>query len=212
MTSSGRLYDIDLRLRPDGESGLLATSIESFKQYQHNHAWPWEHQALTRARFAAGNQRVGAIFEQVRHEILKRSRAPAPFAQQVRAMRDKMTAGHPNTTALFDLKHDHGGMVDLEFVTQYLILVHAGQHPELLNNLGNIALLQLAGNGGLIPVDLAQRASDAYRNLRRRQHELRLQGADKARVEQHELLEERRAVQELWQTVLGETHLTTRAP
>lgn len=212
MTSSGRLYDIDLRLRPDGESGLLATSIESFKQYQHNHAWPWEHQALTRARFAAGNQRVGAIFEQVRHEILKRSRAPAPFAQQVRAMRDKMTAGHPNTTALFDLKHDHGGMVDLEFVTQYLILVHAGQHPELLNNLGNIALLQLAGNAGLIPAALAQRASDAYRNLRRRQHELRLQGADKARVEQHELLEERRAVQELWQTVLGEAPLTTRAP
>jgi glutamate-ammonia-ligase adenylyltransferase len=102
-------------------------------------------------------------------------------------------------------------MVDLEFVTQYLILVHAGQHPELLNNLGNIALLQLAGNGGLIPVELAQRASDAYRNLRRRQHELRLQGADKARVEQHELLEEPRAVQELWQTVLGETPDTTEA-
>jgi glutamate-ammonia-ligase adenylyltransferase len=95
-------------------------------------------------------------------------------------------------------------MVDLEFVTQYLILVHAGQHPELLKNLGNIALLQLAGQCRLIPTELAQRASDAYRNLRRRQHEVRLQGADKARVEQDELLEERRAVKELWETVLGE--------
>lgn len=204
MTSSGRLYDIDLRLRPDGESGLLASSLESFKQYQQNHAWPWEHQALTRARFAAGNRRVGASFELIRNEILKRSRAPAPFAQQVRSMRDKMTAGHPNTTDLFDLKHDHGGMVDLEFVTQYLVLVHAGQHPELLKNLGNIALLQLAGQCRLIPAELAQRASDAYRNLRRRQHEVRLQGADKARVAQPELLEERRAVKELWETVLGE--------
>ena len=212
MTSSGRLYDIDLRLRPDGESGLLATSIESFKQYQQSHAWPWEHQALTRARFAAGNRRVGAIFEQIRCEILKHPRAPEPFAQQVRAMRDKMTTGHPNISQQFDLKHDHGGMVDLEFVTQYLILVHAGQYPELLNNLGNIALLQIAGKVGLIPTELAQRASDAYRNLRRRQHEVRLQGADKARVEQHELLAERRAVQELWQEVLGEAPLTTGSP
>jgi glutamate-ammonia-ligase adenylyltransferase len=208
MTSSGRLYDVDLRLRPDGDSGLLAASIESFQQYQHSHAWPWEHQALTRARFAAGNQRVGARFEQIRQEILKRPRAPEPFAQQVRSMRDKMTAGHPNTTALFDLKHDHGGMVDLEFVTQYLILVHAGQYPELLQNLGNIALLQLAGHLGLIPIALAQRASDAYRNLRRRQHEVRLQGADKARVEQDQLLEERRAVQELWEAVLDESPQT----
>jgi glutamate-ammonia-ligase adenylyltransferase len=205
MTSSGRLYDIDLRLRPDGDSGLLAGSIDAFRQYQTSHAWPWEHQALTRARFAAGNPRVGLLFEQIREDILKRARAPAPFAQQVRAMRDKMTAGHPNTTALFDLKHDKGGMVDLEFVTQYLILVHAGQYPELLQNLGNIALLRLAGTAGLLDATLAERASDAYRNLRRRQHEVRLQGADKARVVQSELLDERQAVKDLWAAVLSET-------
>ena len=205
MTSSGRLYDIDLRLRPDGDSGLLAGSIDAFRQYQTSHAWPWEHQALTRARFAAGNPRVGLLFEQIREDILKRARAPTPFAQQVRAMRDKMTAGHPNTTALFDLKHDKGGMVDLEFVTQYLILVHAGQYPELLQNLGNIALLRLAGTDGLLDATLAERASDAYRNLRRRQHEVRLQGADKARVVQSELLDERQAVKDLWAAVLSET-------
>ena len=120
-------------------------------------------------------------------------------------MRDKMTAGHPNTTALFDLKHDKGGMVDLEFVTQYLILVHAGQYPELLQNLGKIALLRLAGTAGLLDATLAERASDAYRNLRRRQHEVRLQGADKARVVQSELLDERQAVKDLWAAVLSET-------
>jgi glutamate-ammonia-ligase adenylyltransferase len=89
--------------------------------------------------------------------------------------------------------------------------VHAGQYPELLQNLGNIALLQLAGHVGLIPIHLAQRASDAYRNLRRRQHEVRLQGADKARVAQDELLDDRRAVQELWEAVLGDS-LQTATP
>ena len=201
MTSSGRLYDIDLRLRPDGDSGLLANSIESFEQYQTNHAWPWEHQALTRARFAAGDPHVGARFEQIRQNILKRERQPSTFAHDVREMRNKINAGHPNTTNLFDLKHDRGGMVDLEFVTQYLVLVYAAQYPALLKNLGNIALLQLAGAAGLIETGLAQRAGDAYRNLRRRQHELRLQGADKARVDQHELAEERQAIQALWAAV-----------
>ena len=201
MTSSGRLYDIDLRLRPDGDSGLLANSIESFEQYQTNQAWPWEHQALTRARFAAGDPHVGARFEQIRQSILKRERQPSTLAHDVREMRNKINAGHPNTTDLFDLKHDRGGMVDLEFVTQYLVLVYAAQYPALLKNLGNIALLQLAGAAGLIETGLAQRASDAYRNLRRRQHELRLQGADKARVEQQELTEERQAIQALWAAV-----------
>ena len=120
-------------------------------------------------------------------------------------MRDKMTAGHPNTTELFDLKHDKGGMVDLEFVTQYLILVHARQHPELLGNLGNIALLKLAASEGLLAPTLAQRASDAYRNLRRRQHQIRLEGAEKARADPHELATEREAIEELWTTVLGDS-------
>ena len=180
---------------------MLANSIESFEQYQTNQAWPWEHQALTRARFAAGDPHVGARFEQIRQSILKRERQPSTLAHDVREMRNKINAGHPNTTDLFDLKHDRGGMVDLEFVTQYLVLVYAAQYPALLKNLGNIALLQLAGAAGLIETGLAQRASDAYRNLRRRQHELRLQGADKARVEQQELTEERQAIQALWAAV-----------
>ena len=203
MTSSGRLYEIDLRLRPDGDAGLIAVSLQSFEDYQLKHAWLWEHQALTRARFAAGNARVGALFEQMREKIISIRRDPVKLAEEVRDMRKKMTAGHPNTSKDFDLKHDHGGMVDLEFVTQYLVLSQSWNHPELRANLGNIALLRLAGQAGLIDPDLARRAGDAYRSLRKRQHALRINGAEKARVSQQELFEERTVIRRLWDSVLG---------
>jgi glutamate-ammonia-ligase adenylyltransferase len=203
MTSSGRLYEVDLRLRPDGDAGLLAVSVEAFKTYQLNKAWPWEHQAITRARFAAGDARVGQCFEEIRHEVLTLERETDSFAEEVRQMRKKMTAGHPNTTQDFDIKHDAGGMVDLEFVTQYLVLTEARKHPTLLGNLGNIALLRLSAEAGLISPELASQGGDAYRNLRRAQHQLRLQGADIARVPQDQLQKERASVQTLWQTVLG---------
>ena len=118
-------------------------------------------------------------------------------------MRDKITAGHPNHSQDFDLKHDRGGMVDLEFVTQYLVLLHARHHPELIKNLGNIALLKIAGEVGLISQDLALKSGDAYRSLRRRQHELRLQGAEKARVPFTELSAERDVIKQLWDAVMG---------
>ena len=204
MTSSGRLYDIDLRLRPDGDAGLLAVSIEAFRKYQLEHAWSWEHQALTRARYAAGDVAVGEAFEAIRREVLTTKRDSVTLIKEVREMREKMTAGHPNQSSDFDLKHDAGGMVDLEFVTQYLVLTQSKDHPELIGNLGNIALLRLAGDAGLIDPALAARAADAYRELRRRQHEVRLQGADRARVPPTELQETRTAVRELWQEVLGE--------
>ena len=203
MTSSGRLYEVDLRLRPDGDAGLLAVSLEAFEQYQHKHAWAWEHQALTRARFASGDAGVGARFEQIREDILVRPRDAAALREEVLAMREKINAGHPNTSDRFDLKHDRGGMVDVEFVTQYLVLCHAGTHPVLVRNLGNIALLRLAGEAGLIPPELAARSGDAYRTLRRVQHQLRLQGVEKARVAPDQLQAERAAVRELWTTVLG---------
>jgi glutamate-ammonia-ligase adenylyltransferase len=122
-------------------------------------------------------------------------------------MRKKMTAGHPNSTGDFDIKHDSGGMVDLEFVTQYLVLTQAREQPTILGNLGNIALLRLCGEAGLITTELATRAGDAYRNLRRAQHQLRLQGADKARIPQDQLQEARQAVRALWNTVLGDNRL-----
>ncbi|WP_353146706.1 bifunctional [glutamate--ammonia ligase]-adenylyl-L-tyrosine phosphorylase/[glutamate--ammonia-ligase] adenylyltransferase [Pollutimonas bauzanensis] len=204
MTSSGRLYEIDLRLRPDGDAGLLAVSIDAFAQYQTKHAWAWEHQAITRARFVAGDAEIGERFEQIRQQVLLLPRDPEAFKAEVRSMREKIATGHLNRTSDFDLKHDRGGMVDIEFITQYLVLCHSHQHPVLLGNLGNIALLRLAAEAGLIPADLAARVADAYRELRKRQHALRLQGAEKARVPSEQLLDERAAVRELWNMVIGD--------
>lgn len=204
MTSSGRLYDIDLRLRPDGDAGVVAVSLEAFSQYQLNHAWPWEHQAITRARFAAGDHKIGEHFEAVRREILLAERDPEQLKQDVRTMRDKISAGHPNRSEDFDIKHDRGGMVDVEFITQYLVLAYARKHPALIENLGNITLLKLAAEEGLIPVHLAAEVADTYRAYRRMQHSLRLQGAEKARVSPSLLVSERAGVRLLWSTVIGD--------
>lgn len=204
MTSSGRLYEIDLRLRPDGDAGLLAVSVDAFSQYQTQHAWAWEHQAITRARFVAGDTEIGQRFDQIRQQVLLLPRDPEAFKTEVRSMREKIGAGHPNRSADFDLKHDRGGMVDVEFITQYLVLCYARQYPVLLENLGNIALLRLAAEVGLIPAGLAPRVADAYRAFRKWQHALRLQGAEKARVPREQLLDERAAVRELWNTVIGD--------
>lgn len=204
MTSSGRLYEIDLRLRPDGDAGLLAVSIDGFEQYQTRHAWAWEHQAITRARFVAGDSAIGERFEAVRRRVLLLPRDQDKLKYEVRSMRDKISAGHPNRSDDFDLKHDRGGMVDVEFITQYLVLCHAREYPVLLDNLGNIALLGLAARAGLIPVALAGEVADAYRTFRKRQHALRLQGAEKARVPSDQLTRERAAVTQLWNTVIGD--------
>ncbi|GAB2910464.1 bifunctional [glutamate--ammonia ligase]-adenylyl-L-tyrosine phosphorylase/[glutamate--ammonia-ligase] adenylyltransferase [Paralcaligenes ginsengisoli] len=204
MTSSGRLYEVDLRLRPDGDAGLLAVSLDAFAQYQLNHAWAWEHQALTRARYAVGDSSVGNKFEEIRNQVLLLPRDPQALKQEVQAMRQKIGSGHPNPSADFDLKHDRGGMVDIEFVTQYLVLCHASRHPVLLRNLGNITLLRLASEAGLIDAEIATGAADAYRLFRKVQHELRLQGAEKARVPQNQMTAERAVVHQLWNTVIGD--------
>ncbi len=203
MTSSGRLYEVDLRLRPDGDAGLLAVSVEAFKNYQTAHAWPWEHQAITRARFAAGDPAVGQAFEAIRRDVLCIERDTDKLATDVRDMRQKISDGHPNKSELFDLKHDPGGMVDLEFVTQYLVLCHASTHPRLIPNLGNIALLRIAGELGLITDDIARDAIAAYRELRKKQHALRLQGEDKARVPHQQMQTVIKSVRRLWEAVLG---------
>ena len=119
------LYETDLRLRPDGAGGLLVSPLESFREYQARHAWPWEHQALTRARFVAGDAAIGAAFEAVRVAVLRQPRDLAALERAVVEMRQKLLDGHPNRSALFDLKHDRGGIIDVEFIVQYLVLGHA---------------------------------------------------------------------------------------
>ena len=116
-------------------------------------------------------------------------------------MRRKVHAGHPNTKADFDLKHDSGGMVDIEFIVQFLVLAYAHQHAQLIGNLGNIALLRIAGDVGLITQEAALTVGDAYRLLRARQHRLRLDGVEKIRINlenELELIAARDAVQALW--------------
>jgi glutamate-ammonia-ligase adenylyltransferase len=202
LTSAGMLYETDLRLRPDGASGLLVSSTEAFRDYQLSHAWVWEHQALSRARFVCGDAEIGATFEALRREVLCMPRDAGKLRDEVRAMREKMHAGHVNDSELFDLKHDRGGIVDVEFCVQYLVLRHCAAHPELADNVGNIALLQRAGAAGLIPADLAQAAADAYRELRRQQHAAKLSGAAYARVPPAAVETLREAVRALWAQVM----------
>jgi glutamate-ammonia-ligase adenylyltransferase len=200
-TSSGVLFDTDLRLRPSGESGLLVSPIEAFARYQEESAWVWEHQALTRARYCAGDAQIGEAFEAIRVSILTRERDPAALAKEVLAMREKMHSAHPNRSGLFDVKHDAGGMIDVEFIVQFLVLAHAHRHPPLTGDLGNIALLRIAADLGLIPAPLAERCRNAYREFRRTQHALRLNGAQYARVPQEQVAAHAGAVSGLWGTV-----------
>ncbi len=204
LTPAGILYETDLRLRPDGASGLLVSSLKAFRDYQVNHAWTWEHQALTRARFVCGDAEIGRAFEAFRHELLCQPRDLAKLMSEILAMREKMRAGHPNPTDLFDLKHDPGGIVDVEFAVQYLVLAYAHRHPQLTDNVGNIALLQRAVNLGLLPESIAIPAADAYRELRRRQHAVKLAGAEHARIAETTLDSHPEAVRSLWHSVFAQ--------
>ncbi|HKX52164.1 MAG TPA: bifunctional [glutamate--ammonia ligase]-adenylyl-L-tyrosine phosphorylase/[glutamate--ammonia-ligase] adenylyltransferase [Nitrosospira sp.] len=216
-TSAGLLYQTDLRLRPNGSSGLLVSSVQAFDEYQHSHAWVWEHQALTRARFVAGDAEVGEEFERIRREVLRQPRELSDLKREVLVMRKKMLDAHPNTSGLFDIKHDRGGLIDVEFIVQYLVLGHACNYRELTDNIGNIGLLKLAGKLGLIKSEVAESALNAYREFRRTQHWLRLSGYSDlagsffangksqkfARVESDYFKDEIAAVSRLWSEVFG---------
>jgi glutamate-ammonia-ligase adenylyltransferase len=203
QTAAGLLFETDLRLRPNGDAGLIATSLAAFRKYQIESAWVWEHQALTRARFAAGDKALGEAFERIRCEVLRLPREPGTLRAEVLAMRRKMRDAHAGKSELFDLKHDAGGLVDVEFLVQYLVLGHAHAHPELTGNRGNIALLRIAAELGLIPAELATRCGDSYRQLRRLQHRQRLNDQP-SRVAPDEVAAERAPVRALWAHVFGE--------
>ena len=183
QTSSGIVYEIDTRLRPNGESGMLAISLDGFRDYEEKSAWVWEHQALTRARFVAGDNALGERFEQVRREILCKERNIDTLRQEVVAMRQKMFDAHGATQpGLFDIKQDPGGIIDVEFIVQFLILAHAHRYPDLTDNLGNIALLHRVAEHGLIDATLSHSVQTAYREYRRLQHANRLNDEPKARL------------------------------
>jgi glutamate-ammonia-ligase adenylyltransferase len=205
-TAAGELFEIDTALRPNGNSGLLVTSVDAFERYQKgrgsNTAWTWEHQAITRARFAAGSAAIGEAFEATRRAVLTARRDAAALRDEVQAMREKVRAAHPVKAGLYDVKHSPGGMMDAEFAVQYLVLAHAHAHPALQENTGNIALLQRAEAAGLLPAGIGTSAADAYRALRRAQHVARLD--DKTPQFEPERFEApRAAVLALWHAVFG---------
>lgn len=200
-TGAGSLYDVDLRLRPNGDSGFLACSVATFEKYQRESAWTWEHQSLTRARFIAGYAPVGTAFDTVRQDILTRPRDRAELAAEIIAMREKMFPTHPADEG--NVKYARGGVVDVEFIVQYLILAYSCEHPQLLDNYGNIALLNIAADAGLIDHWHAEAAREAYRYYRRQQHNTKLRDAEKVEVNE-EVTAYYQSVRELWAQVFGE--------
>ena len=184
--------------------------MNSFENYQSgrgsNTAWTWEHQALTRARWCAGLAELAPRFEAVRRAILCAPRDAPALRIEVQAMRDKVRAAHPVRgavqSAMFDVKHSVGGMIDVEFATQYLVLTQSAAHPELQDNAGNIALLQRAQACGLLPDAVGKAAADAYRELRRAQHRARLD-EQPTQVDPVLYATQRDAVLALWRAVFG---------
>lgn len=208
-TAAGDLFDIDTALRPNGNSGLLVTTMEAFERYQtqrgSNTAWTWEHQAITRARWCAGDRDLIDRFEQTRRTVLCAPREADSLRQEIMSMRQKVRDAHPVKATRFDVKHSPGGMMDAEFVVQYLVLNDSQQHPELQDNVGNIALLQRAERCGLLPAGVGVQAATAYRELRRAQHKARL---DEASTQFDittlgELEVHRQAIKALTQAVFG---------
>lgn len=203
-TGEGDLYEIDTALRPNGNSGLLVSTFDAYANYQEqrgdNTAWTWEHQAMTRARFCLGSDALRARFDQVRANVINAKRDLPSLRQEIVAMRDKLHAAHVVKPDLFDVKHSAGGMLDVEFAVQYLVLAHAQAHPTLLANVGNIALLLMAEEAKLLPPGIGVAAGSAYRELRRVQHRARLDELP-TQVPTTELEAECASIQALWQSV-----------
>ncbi len=205
-TGEGDLYEIDTALRPNGNSGLLITSFDAFADYQQqrgsNTAWTWEHQAITRARCVLGAPELAARFDAVREAVMTAPRDLPALQDEIRTMRERMRSAQHLREGRFDLKHSPGGMIDVEFAVQLLLLSQSAAHPELRGNLGNIALLQCAEAAGLLPPGMGQQAADAYREFRHLQHRARLDESS-TQLDPAPLQAQIDAVRALWAHVLG---------
>ena len=203
-TGEGDLYEIDTALRPNGNSGLLITSFDSYAKYQQqrgsNTAWTWEHQAMTRARCVLGDAALRARFDAVRQTVITAARDADSLRLEIATMRERLLSAHPVRGGKFDIKYSPGGMVDAEFVMQYLILSQSASHPELIANTGNIALLERADALGLLPAGVGHNAASAYRSMRQVQHRARL-NEESTQITPPRLQAERDAIHILWQAV-----------
>jgi len=177
QTGSGEIYEIDTRLRPDGRSGLLVTSVDAFERYQEDNAWTWEHQALLRARAVGGSASIAKAFESIRVETLRGRVRHDTLRADVISMRQRMRKELDRSNSeQFDLKHGWGGIGDIEFLVQYLVLENARDHPDVIVYSDNIRQLDALTAAGCMPRDIGDRLQDAYRDYRLRQHHLVLDG------------------------------------
>lgn len=205
QTPAGLLYEVDMRLRPSGNSGLLVSTVQAFEKYQRNDAWTWEHQALARARGVAGCPDTLAAFETIRHDILCQSRDLDKLRQEVVDMREKMrvSLGTPENrqSETFHIKHDTGGIVDVEFMVQYLMLAHSADHPELTQWSDNIRQLEELGRVGVLPVEDTEKLREVFITLRSTIHRRALQNLN-SQVEAGNFMDERNYIRALWQRVM----------
>lgn len=198
-TASGQLYEVDMRLRPSGNAGLMVSHIKGFADYQLQDAWTWEHQALIRARITCGSTELRQAFEQLRRRVLELPRDKAKLATEVQQMREKMRQHLAKGTAQqFDLKQDKGGIADIEFIVQYYVLAHSHRHPNLTKWSDNIRILQALADEQLIPVQQAQQLTHAYLEYRNTNHRLTLQ-QQRFALNNDKLRERRQQVSDIWQ-------------
>lgn len=195
-TAAGVAYEVDMRLRPSGASGLLVSDFAVYQQYQQNKAWLWEHQALVRARFVAGAEALGQRFTALRQDILCQSRDLSAVGTEVANMRRRMRDSLEKREAgLFDLKQGLGGVTDIEFLVQHLLLSYASKFPELIEFTDNIRQLEALKGVGLLPE--ADEVAQAYKAYRRRRHALDLQ-QQAVMVPESEFTQERALLARLW--------------
>jgi glutamate-ammonia-ligase adenylyltransferase len=201
-SASGRLYEVDTRLRPSGKGGLLVQSIEGFAAYQRQEAWTWEHQALLRARAVAGVSPLRARFEEVRRDILQHAVHRNTLREDVRKMRERMRRELSKSGAgQFDLKQDAGGITDIEFLAQYWTLLWADRYSELVTYSDNIRQLESLASADLVPQSTVDVLTAAYRCYRQRMHHLSLDGASNV-VPEEEFATVRAKVCAIWEETM----------
>ena len=200
FTSCGRLYEVDMRLRPSGNSGLLVTSLDAFTDYQNNEAWIWEHQALTRARVLSGNPELAAAFNDKRQQVLSKERDKTELRAEVIKMREKLRkhldSGKTDTS--FDLKQGAGGIIDIEFMVQYLVLAWSSTHAGLMTYSDNIRQIEAGVNAGVISPDDADVMTETYKLYRAQTHRLTLQKQTRV-IPKEQLQANQEQVNNLWQ-------------
>jgi glutamate-ammonia-ligase adenylyltransferase len=199
---AGDLYEVDLRLRPHGDSGVLVTHINTYEPYYHEHAWTWEFQALVRARFISGDKNLGEAFSQMRQRVLSLPRDVEKLKTEVREMREKMRENLATKSAeKFDLKQSSGGIVDIEFMVQFSVLANAAKFADLTIFTDNVRLLESLQTARVIAEADAKVLKNAYCTYRDAGHKRVLQG-DKAIIQAQNFVDLREKISQIWQTTM----------